>query len=69
MAKKKVDPELKEGIAEVVKAVDALIDSEFPQTVAALMFKMKEELVKAGFSPEEAFQLVVAHGVQNSVGR
>lgn len=64
MAKRKIDPELKEGIAEVVKAIDALADSEFPTTMAELMFKMREEFVKAGFTPEEALQLVVAHGCQ-----
>jgi hypothetical protein len=64
-AEKNVDPELKEGIAEVVKAIDALLASEFPATVAALMFKMKEELIGAGFTPEEAIQLVIAHGTQS----
>ena len=65
MVKKKIDPELKEGIAEVTKAIDALIDSDFTESMAALMYKMKEELVKVGFTSEEAFQLIVAHGVQS----
>jgi hypothetical protein len=64
MARKKIDPELKEGIAEIVKAVDALLESEFPASMAALMFKMKEELVAAGFTPQEAMELVIAHGSQ-----
>jgi hypothetical protein len=68
MSRKKIDPELKEGIEETTKAIDALVDSEFPAAVATLMFKMKQELITAGFSAEEAFQIVVAHGVQPSGG-
>jgi len=64
MARKKIDPEVKEGIAETVTALDTLIDSEFPASIAALMYKMKEELIRAGFTPEEAMQIVIAHGVQ-----
>lgn len=65
MARKKViDPELKEGIAEIVKAMDALIDSDFPATMASMMYKMQQEFIKAGFSSEQAMQLIVAHGVQ-----
>lgn len=66
---KKIDPELKEGIQEVVKAVDALCASEFPESMAQLMKKMREELVAAGFTQDEAFQLLVAHGVQNQINR
>lgn len=64
MVRKKIDPEMKEGITETVTAIDALIDSEFPASIAALMYKMKEELIRAGFTPEEAMQIVIAHGVQ-----
>ena len=63
--RKEIDPELKEGIAEVVKAMDAIAQSDFPETIAALMFRMREEFVKAGFTPEEAHQLILAHGVKN----
>ena len=66
---KRIDPELKEGIQEVVKAVDALTESEFPESMAQLMKKMKEELVSVGFTHDEAFQLLVAHGVQNQINR
>lgn len=63
--KKKVDPELKEGIAEVVRAMEAISESDFPETIATLMFRMREEFVKAGFTDEEAHQLILAHGVKN----
>jgi len=65
MAKKKVDPDIKAGIEEIVNGINAIIESDFPATVAELMFKMRNELVNAGFAKEEALQLVVAHGVQN----
>ena len=63
--RKEVDPELKEGIAEVVKAMNAIVDSDFPETIATLMFRMREEFVKAGFTDDEAQQLILAHGVKN----
>lgn len=64
MARKRINLELKEGIEETISAIDALTDSEFPASIAALMFKVKEEFIKAGFSHDEALQLIIAHGVQ-----
>jgi len=66
---KRIDPELKEGIQEVVKAVDALCESDFPESMAHLMNKMRQELVAVGFTHDEAFKLLVAHGVQNQINR
>jgi len=48
---------------ELKNRVEALYESGAMQTIANALFIMKMSLVNAGFTKEQAMQLLVAHGL------
>ena len=55
--------EIKDAIRELTAMMTAIAETGFMPAIARMLFDMKTELVKAGFSEDQAMQLVVAHGI------
>lgn len=50
-------------IVRLKEMMTALSTSGFMPLIAKTLFEMKTELVKAGFTDEQAMQIVIAHGL------
>lgn len=54
---------------DVIKLMSGARESGLYAEIATTLFTFKEELIAAGFTPEQAMQIIVQHGMNMGLNR